>query len=82
MTRDIYRTVGSGGSFGASPYEQHIGLGKSARIVSIEVWWPAGNTRQTFTNVGKNQFVELREGDKALTKTDRKPFKLAATKVR
>lgn len=82
MTRDIYRTVGSGGSFGASPHEQHIGLGKSARIVSIEVWWPAGNTRQTFTNVGKNQFVELREGDKALTKTDRKPFKLAATKVR
>ena len=27
-TRSIYRTVGSGGSFGASPLQQHIGLGK------------------------------------------------------
>lgn len=75
-TRDIYRTVGSGGSFGAAPYEQHIGLGKAARIVSMEVWWPTSNTRQTFTEVPKNQFVELREGDKALTKLDRKPFHL------
>ena len=38
--RSIYRTVGSGGSFGASPLEQHIGLGKSAQIVSLEIWWP------------------------------------------
>ena len=79
-TRDIYRTAGSGGSFGAAPYEQHIGLGKSARIVSMEVWWPASNTRQTFSNVGKNQFVELREGDKALAKVDRKPFHLGGAK--
>jgi len=76
--RDIYRTVGSGGSFGAEPYEQHIGLGKSARILALEVWWPTSNTRQTFANVGKNQFVELREGDKALAKVDRKPFHLGA----
>ena len=40
-TRSIHRTVGSGGSFGASPLEQHIGLGKSARIVDLEIWWPA-----------------------------------------
>ncbi len=33
-TRTIYRTVSGGGSFGASPLEQHIGLGKSARISS------------------------------------------------
>ena len=46
-TRSIHRTVGSGGSFGASPLEQHIGLGKSARIVELEIWWPMSNTRQT-----------------------------------
>ncbi len=34
--RSIYRTVGSGGSFGASPLQQHIGLGKDARIVDLE----------------------------------------------
>ena len=42
-TRSIYRTVGSGGSFGASPLQQHIGLGKSAQIVSIEILWPGGS---------------------------------------
>ena len=54
-TRSIYRSVGSGGSFGASPLEQHIGLGKSARIVDLEIWWPASNTRQHFAGLGKNQ---------------------------
>ena len=49
----IYRTVGSGGSFGASPLEQHIGLGKSARIVDVEIWWPASNTRQHFADVAE-----------------------------
>src|SRR5712691_8143782 len=34
-TRSIHRAVGSGGSFGASPLEQHIGLGKAARIGDI-----------------------------------------------
>ena len=52
-TRSIYRSVGSGGSFGASPLEQHIGLGKSARIVELEIWWPASNTRQRVTGLGR-----------------------------
>jgi hypothetical protein len=60
-TRTIHRTVSSGGSFGASPLQQHVGLGKSAGVVDVEVWWPASNTRQRFTNVGKNQFLEIRE---------------------
>jgi hypothetical protein len=74
--RSIYRTVGSGGSFGASPLEQHIGLGKSARITEIEIWWPASNTRQTFTNVGKDQFLEIKEFAKEYTKLQRKSFRL------
>ena len=72
--RSIYRTVGSGGSFGASPLEQHIGLGKSAKILNIEIWWPASNTRQNFANVAKNQFLEIKEFAKDYTKLDRKPF--------
>src|SRR5205807_6753963 len=59
--RSIYRTVGSGGSFGASPLEQHIGLGKSAKILQIEIWWAASNTRQEFANVPKNQFLAIKE---------------------
>ena len=60
-TRSIYRTVGSGGSFGGSPLQQHIGLGKDARIVDLEIWWPASNTRQHFANVDKNQFLQIKE---------------------
>ena len=75
-TRSIYRTVGSGGSFGASPLEQHIGLGKTARILNIEVWWPTSNTRQKFSNVAKNQFLEIKEFAPTYTKLERKSFRI------
>jgi hypothetical protein len=78
--RLIYRAVGSGGSFGASPLEQHIGLGKSARILSVEVWWPASKTRQNFSSVGANQFIEIKEFAKDYTKIERKQIRLGGTK--
>jgi tetratricopeptide (TPR) repeat protein len=65
--RSLYRTVGSGGSFGASPFEQHVGLGPKARVVSVEVSWPASGTHQTFTGVAKNQAIEIRELDTKFT---------------
>ena len=79
--RSIYRTVGSGGSFGANPMEQHIGLGKSASILNLEIWWPASNTRQSFTNIGKNQFIEIKEFEKTYAKLDRKPVRLGGPKL-
>jgi hypothetical protein len=80
-TRSIYRTVGSGGSFGASPLMQHIGLGKAARIESIEILWPSGSRApQTFTNVGKNQFLEIKEFATEYTKLERHPVRLGGTK--
>jgi hypothetical protein len=78
-TRSIYRTVGSGGSFGASPLQQHIGLGKDARIVDLEIWWPVSNTRQHFSNVGKNQFLEIKEFSQNYAKLDRPPYRLGGT---
>jgi len=79
--RSIYRTVGSGGSFGASPLQQHIGLGESAKITALEVWWPASNTRQNFSAVGVNQFIEVKEFAKTYTKLARKPFSLDGAKA-
>jgi tetratricopeptide (TPR) repeat protein len=79
-TRSIYRTVGSGGSFGSSPLEQHIGLGKDARITDIEIWWPTSNTRQHFSNVRKNQFLEIKEFATDYAKLDRKPYRLGGAK--
>ena len=76
QARSIYRTVNSGGSFGASPLQQHIGLGKDAKILDIEIWWPTSNTRQHFANVKKNQFLEIKEFSQEYTKLERKPYRL------
>jgi tetratricopeptide (TPR) repeat protein len=78
--RSIYRTVGSGGSFGASPLAQHIGLGKSARITELEVWWPTSNTRQAFTQVDENQFIEVTEFAKDYKRLVRPAFALGSVK--
>jgi hypothetical protein len=59
--RTIHRSVGGGGSFGSSPLEQHLGLGRAARIVAVEVWWPTSNTRQRFTDVAANQSIGVTE---------------------
>jgi cytochrome oxidase Cu insertion factor (SCO1/SenC/PrrC family)/tetratricopeptide (TPR) repeat protein len=59
--RAIHRSVTSGGSFGASPLAQHVGLGRKARIVSLEIAWPVSRTRQRFTNVAPNQAITIRE---------------------
>ena len=59
--RSIYRTVGNTSSFGGNPLEQHIGLGHGARITSLDVWWPATNTRQHFAHVKKNEYIEIKE---------------------
>jgi hypothetical protein len=75
-TRSIYRTVGSGGSFGASPLTQHIGLGKAARIVDLEIWWPASNSRQHFASIAADQFLEIKESAKDYTKLERHPVRL------
>jgi tetratricopeptide (TPR) repeat protein len=72
-SRSIYRTVGYGSSFGGNPMEQHIGLGHGARIASIDIWWPASDSRQHFSDVAKNQFILAKEFANDYTKLDRQP---------
>jgi len=78
-TRVLHRTVGSGGSFGANPMEQHIGLGPSARITALDIWWPATNTRQHFGTVGTNQFLEITEFASEYRRVARKAVTLGGT---
>jgi hypothetical protein len=74
--RVVHRSVGSGGSFGASPLQQHIGLGAGARRVDLEIWWPTSNTRQRFANVEKNRFFEITEFATALKALERPLLRL------
>jgi hypothetical protein len=74
--RVIHRTVGSGGSFGASPLAQHVGLGSASGPVDVEVWWPDTNTRHTFTQLPINQAYEITEFGSAATRLARPPLRL------
>ena len=70
----MYRHVDCGGSFGASPLRQHIGLGKATRIETLEVFWPTSGTTQTFRNVAVDQFIEITEGRDTLAKRPYEKF--------
>ncbi|HEX9638750.1 MAG TPA: CRTAC1 family protein [Acidobacteriota bacterium] len=61
--RDIYATVGSGGSFGASSLQQEIGLGQARAIERVEVRWPGGAAPQVFEGLALDRIYELREGE-------------------
>jgi hypothetical protein len=60
--RQIHRHVSSGGSFGAGPLRQEIGLGKARVIDLLEVTWPATGRTQAFRKVAVDQSIEITEG--------------------
>ena len=62
VQRSIYRTVGTGGSFGCNPLRQEIGIGKATKIDVLEISWPTSKTKQTFRDVEADRFVEITEG--------------------
>jgi hypothetical protein len=65
--KERFRWVNSGGSFGSSPLMQHIGLGKEARILRVEIDWPAHREsseerRQVLQGVPINSWIVVTEG--------------------
>lgn len=60
--RKICRTVRSGGSFGASPLRQEIGLGDAASIARIEIFWPVAHQTQTLDHLQLDRFYTVRQG--------------------
>lgn len=73
-SRSIHRVVTSGGSFGASSFQQHIGLGDAKRIEVLEIWWPTSGTRQVFRDIGVNQTIEIKESADSFQKLERDSF--------
>jgi hypothetical protein len=65
--RRIYRHVNSGGSFGANPLRQTIGIGQAENIERMEVLWPTSGVTQTFRAVTVNRAVRVVEGKNQLT---------------
>ena len=61
--RSVYRWVNSGGSFGANPLRQHLGLGKAESIDLLEIFWPTTGETQQFREVSVNRLIEITEGE-------------------
>lgn len=68
--RSVFRTVVSGGSFGASSLEQEIGLGcldDGAAIEEIEIIWPdRERSLQRLGPLAANSAYSVRQGDAAV----------------
>jgi hypothetical protein len=68
--------VCSGGSFGASPLQQEIGLGSSTTIERVEVWWPASGITNQVTNLSIDQAYRVKEGANAAEPIPSRSFPL------
>ena len=73
--RTVYRDVNSGGSFGASPFRQEIGIGKANMIDELIIKWPATGIVQVFKHIAPRQFLRIREGSEQVEKMDLKTLK-------
>jgi len=61
--RELHRVVGSGGSFGASPLRQEIGLGDAAEIRRVEIWWPSSGGTNLLEHLAPDRHYRVVEGD-------------------
>ena len=60
--REIFYTVGSGGSFGAQSLRPHIGLGRATVIELLEIRWPGSGLVQQFQGLAVDSTYDIREG--------------------
>jgi len=78
--RRIFKSVNSGGSFGANALQQHIGVGSSTNI-HVEVFWPTTRARQEFTNLAPGKWYSIREDSAKAVVMDTRPFRFAKPAV-
>ncbi len=79
--RSIYKTVGSGGSFGASPLRQEIGLGQARTIQVVEIFWPTTGKTQLVRGLSLDHFYKIREGESDAVVWNLKSFPITAHPV-
>ena len=60
-TRKIHGYVSSGGSFGATSLQQHVGLGKATSVLKLTVKWPVSGS-QSYDIPQMDQLYRVVEG--------------------
>jgi len=76
--RAIYKTVNSGGSFGANPLRQEIGLGQARSISEGEIRWPALGLIQKIPSLKADRCYTILEGNPEIEVNVLKAFKFPA----
>jgi hypothetical protein len=71
-----YKTVGTGGSFGASPLRQEIGLGQAQSIARVEIFWPRTGKTQIVRPPAMDKFYKVREDQSEAMPWELKTFRL------
>ncbi|MEM7655737.1 MAG: CRTAC1 family protein [Bacteroidota bacterium] len=61
QVRHLYRTISSGGSFGASPLRAEIGLGQAVRLQKLTIEW-AGSESQVISDLPLRRGYQIVEG--------------------
>ena len=74
--RHLYRTVGSGGSFGCSPLRAEIGLADARGVTSVEVFWPATGQTQRLTGLLRDRGYRVREDAATAVEIARRSFRI------
>lgn len=69
-TRNIFTTVGTGGSYGASSLRQEIGVSNAISVKKIEIKWSGSGITQTFENIETNKFYRINEGENFMETLD------------
>ena len=63
----FYRTVGNGGSFGASSLRQEIGIGRADRIEKLRITWPDAPRRvEEYTELSTNTEYFVRQSEEPM----------------
>ena len=75
-TRDLFRVISSGGSFGGSPFRLHVGLGQATAIEEVEINWPTSGQTQRWKNLPLDRFYRVVEGEKKFSELTLKKFAL------
>jgi hypothetical protein len=71
--RTIHRTVNTGGSFGANPLRQEIGLGNATAIERVEILWPTTGKRQVLEGLQPDHGYHVKEDANTAVALDLKP---------
>ena len=59
--RFISRVVSSGGSFGASSFALHVGVGDAAGVPRVEIYWPVSRLTQVLHDLPLDRLTHASE---------------------